>query len=556
MDTKKALCILLLIIMNSYTIYAVDAPYEEGVFIIKTRQSIISNIGNQGLSNTKEVENVLKELGAVVEDQINLSKRSNGISISSTSSNNDNALIKVKVEKDQENNFLRRLEQEEWVQYVERNYYIQIKQTPSDPLNKYQYYLSSDYFSNLYNIPVSTNVIVAVLDTGVDYTHPDLRNQIAINELEIEDGRDTDNNGVIDDIYGANFYNSLGESNGNPMDDNSHGTHIAGTIAAENNNQIGVSGLNSGAKILPVKFLNSSGSGTTYQAVLGFYYAVSRGARIINCSWGFRSPVQSLQTAIDYAVDNGVIVLAATGNDGANIDEYPASYSNVLAIGSLDSDDSLSYYSNTGDQVDFATYGRNIYSTIPDNNYAYKSGTSQSTAIMTGIISRLVSAIPNISNATLMNVLITSTDDLGSPGKDSLYGYGNIDTSRLIEVINNSNLFDGSEIPIDEETAKTTEGTRLILRNAMNFPNPVKTDTNFGFDSNLSGSATIKIFNLKGKQVKELSLNVIADYNKINWDTRDDNGEELQNGSYPYLIKVEAGNYTQIKKGIMAILRN
>lgn len=543
-------------ILNYGNTFAAETPYEEGVFIIKTRQSITSSLGSQSINNAQQMEAVLSEFDAVIENQINLSQASEGISISSTGSNNDNALIKVKVSKNQETQFLSRLEQEEWVQYVERNYYIHVNQTPTDPLKSNQYYLSSDYFSNLYNIPVSTNVIVAVLDTGVDYTHTDLVNKIAINEAEIADGKDNDNNGVIDDIYGANFYNSLGDSNGNPMDDNSHGTHIAGTIAAENNNQIGISGLNSGARILPVKFLNSSGSGTTYQAVLSFYYAVSRGARIINCSWGFRSHVLSLQTAIDYAVNNGVIVLAATGNDGSEIDEYPASYSNVLAIGSLDSNDDLSFYSNTGNHVDFATYGRNIYSTTPDNNYSYKSGTSQSTAVMTGLVSRLVSAIPNVSNATLMNVLITSVDDLGSTGKDTQYGYGNINATKLIQVINNSSLINGNEILIEDDAVSTAEGTRLVLQNSMNFPNPVSTDTNFGFDSNLAGTATIKIFNLKGRQLKELSMPVIADYNTVNWDTRDDNGTELQNGSYPYLIKVEAGGYTQIKKGILAVLRN
>ncbi|MBN3923082.1 S8 family serine peptidase, partial [Nostoc sp. NMS4] len=155
-------------------------------------------------------------------------------------------------------------------------------------------------------------VVVAVVDTGVDYNHEDLKNNIWTNSKEIPgNGIDDDGNGYVDDNYGWNF----ADNNNNTLDDNSHGTHVSGTIAGENNNY-GVTGIAYDAKIMPVKVLDSSGSGSYSSIAKGIRYAVDNGANVINLSLGGGSSNRTLQSAIDYASSKGVIVVMAAGNDG------------------------------------------------------------------------------------------------------------------------------------------------------------------------------------------------------------------------------------------------
>ncbi len=214
----------------------------------------------------------------------------------------------------------------------------------------------------------SSDVIVAVIDSGVDYNHPDLAPNIWTNSGEIPDNDvDDDGNGYIDDVHGYDFL--LGD--GDPMDARGHGTHVAGTIGAVGNNGLGVVGVNWTCKIMCLRFLNAGGSGRSYDAAEALIYAVTMGARVANNSWGGGGFNQTMLDAIGVARDAEVLFVAAAGNDASDNDSYPhypSSYDvdNIVAAASTDYNDNLSSFSNWGAAtVDLAAPGSSIYSTVP-----------------------------------------------------------------------------------------------------------------------------------------------------------------------------------------------
>jgi len=213
----------------------------------------------------------------------------------------------------------------------------------------------------------SSTVIVAILDTGVDYHHPDLNGNIWSNAGETVDGADSDANGKIDDIRGWDFV----DGDNDPMDFDGHGTHVAGTVGAEGNNATGVTGVAWTVKLMPVRVLDETGSGTTVGIASGIDYAVANGAKIINMSLGGPSSSSTLHTAITAASNAGVLVVVAAGNDGNDIEttpDYPASYTdaNVISVAATHQNDSLPSFSNYGaTSVDIGAPGVFIYSTQP-----------------------------------------------------------------------------------------------------------------------------------------------------------------------------------------------
>jgi subtilisin family serine protease len=235
----------------------------------------------------------------------------------------------------------------------------------------------------------SPGVIVAVVDTGVDYDHVDLSANIWQNTGETPGNNvDDDNNGITDDIHGANFVPT--QASGDPMDDHGHGTHVAGTISAVTNNATGVAGVTWQAQIMALKFLDSNGSGTVFNAIRAIEYGIGKGAHIMNNSWGGGGPSQALRDAIAAADAQGILFVAAAGNANNDNDQtpfYPASYdvANVLAVMASDQGDDKAGFSNFGaNSVDIAAPGVGIRSTIPDNNYADFSGTSMAAPHVSG----------------------------------------------------------------------------------------------------------------------------------------------------------------------------
>lgn len=249
-------------------------------------------------------------------------------------------------------------------------------------------------------------VVVAVVDTGVDYNHEDLKNNIWMNSKEIPDnGIDDDGNGYIDDARGWNF----DSNNNDTLDDNGHGTHVSGTIAGENNDY-GVTGIAYNAKIMPVKVLNESGSGYYSAIANGIHYAADNGANVINLSLGGDYSSSTLKSAIAYASSKGVIVVMAAGNDGESLPDYPARYANNygIAVGAVDSSNNIADFSNRSGNNELAYVtapGVDIYSTVPGNEYATLSGTSMATPHVAGVVALMLSANRNLTDAEVRQII-------------------------------------------------------------------------------------------------------------------------------------------------------
>lgn len=260
----------------------------------------------------------------------------------------------------------------------------------------------------------SSDTIIAVIDTGTDITHPDLRNNLWTNPDETENGRDDDGNGYVDDVNGWDFYND-DNTVYDEADGENHGTHISGTVAAEGNNDVGVTGVNWDARIMPLKFIGPDG-GFVSDAVAAIDYAVDNGATISNNSWGGTSNSRILQEAIGRAGQEGHLFVAAAGNDGTDNDErpfYPASYGNenIISVTATDRNDGLASFSNFGnDSVDLGAPGVQILSTLPEHNYGYASGTSMASPHVAGIAGLLKSANPEWGVAKTKRAILNSAD--------------------------------------------------------------------------------------------------------------------------------------------------
>jgi subtilisin family serine protease len=266
-------------------------------------------------------------------------------------------------------------------------------------------------------------VTVAVIDTGVDWSHSDLNSQIWVNPDEIaNNGIDDDGNGWVDDVRGWDFVSN----DNNPMDSNGHGTHVAGTIAAKKNDS-GATGIAFNAKIMPVRVLDSNGSGTDLAVANGIRYAVQEGARIINLSLGgsFSTVIQS---AMEYARQLNVFVVVASGNESASTPSYPARFSssmtNVLSVGAYDQNGQRARFSNGvggSRSVQVDAPGSNIFSTLPGNRYANFSGTSMAAPHVAGVAALALSANPNLTPQQLRNQVVRGSSQ-AIAGSDSQGG--------------------------------------------------------------------------------------------------------------------------------------
>ena len=263
----------------------------------------------------------------------------------------------------------------------------------------------------------SKEIVIGVIDSGIDYTHPDLAANIWTNPGEIPgNGIDDDENGYIDDVHGWDFV----DDDADPMDGNGHGTHVAGTIAAAGNNEVGISGVSWDASLMALRFLNNSGNGSSYHAILALEYATMMGADITNNSWIGGSYSSAAQFAINQANDAGSLYVACAGNDRKDNDitpTYPASYlgNNVITVAATTKTDGLSSYSNYGaSTVDLGAPGSSILSTKPGGGYTTKSGTSMAAPHVSGVASLLLSKRADLSPAEIRSAILSGTDPIQS----------------------------------------------------------------------------------------------------------------------------------------------
>ena len=284
------------------------------------------------------------------------------------------------------------------------------------------------------------SLIVAVIDTGIRYTHQDLAANMWRNPNEIAgNGVDDDANGFVDDVYGCNAY----ARSGNPMDDNGHGSHCSGTIGGVGNNGLGVTGVAWGVKLMGCKFLSSTGSGTDSDAITCIDYARLKGAKVLSCSWGGGGYGASMAAAIDRARAAGVVLVAAAGNESNNNDviaSYPANYpqDNIVSVAATTRTDGLASFSNYGSTtVDLAAPGDGIYSTISssDTAYATYSGTSMATPHVSGVLALLAAQYPADTYLSLIQRLMNGTDSVSAlAGKTR---FGRLNLAKALGATNN-----------------------------------------------------------------------------------------------------------------------
>lgn len=278
------------------------------------------------------------------------------------------------------------------------------------------------------------DLVVAVIDTGVDYTHPDLKANLWVNEAEKngQPGVDDDGNGYVDDVYGYDFAGK----DGDPMDGHGHGTHCAGNIGAAHNGE-GVAGMMANVKIMAIKFLSDSGSGTSEDAILAIDYATRNGAKIMSNSWGGGERSEALKEAIERARDAGIVFVAAAGNESSNNDKrdtYPANYDveNVITVGAMEGKGKRSSFSNYGaTKVHVFAPGSNIYSTVRGGRYQSMSGTSMATPLVSGAIGLLLSHEPTLTPREVRERVIATSVNNGTLD-DMSVSNGRMDTKRLL----------------------------------------------------------------------------------------------------------------------------
>lgn len=279
------------------------------------------------------------------------------------------------------------------------------------------------------------DVVVAIIDTGIQWDHPDLKNNIYTNPGEVANNRkDDDDNGFIDDIHGWNFQKNSSNSN----DDNGHGTHCAGVIGAAGNNKIGVSGVNWKVSLMPVKFLSANGSGTMTDAVNAINYARMMKVNVMSNSWGGGGFSQTVYDAVKATSDAGILFVAAAGNDGKDNDgkspSYPASFDlpNIVSVAAIDNNEKIAKFSNYGaTKVHVAAPGVNIFSTYKKSGYKSLSGTSMAAPHVAGIAALMLSESPNLTADEVKSRLIkTSAPSANLSGK--VASQGRVDATAAV----------------------------------------------------------------------------------------------------------------------------
>ena len=304
--------------------------------------------------------------------------------------------------------FMQQARTMEFTSYIQPSMEYKITLMPNDPYWNLQWALRKIEADWAWNTTLGNrSVLVAVVDTGIDYYHEDLiQNYVPLG---------------YDWVYGDS----------DPYDDHGHGTHIAGIIAATINNSIGIAGL-AQVRIMAEKAITYYGFGYDDWLANAIIHATDQGADIISMSWGAYAQSPLIYEAIKYAYDSGVLLVAAAGNEGTSNKLYPAAYEEVIAVAATDMYDQRPYWSNFGEWIELAAPGVDIYSTVPWG-YTYASGTSMATPHVSGVAALILSVYPNASRDWLRCWLRYTADDIGDPSFDPYYGYGRINARRALE---------------------------------------------------------------------------------------------------------------------------
>lgn len=329
------------------------------------------------------------------------------------------------------------LKQDPSVLYAEPNGIMEGTWTPDDPLynDVTKVYVPQQIRADrAWDVTRgSSSVLVAVVDSGLDMAHPDLVGALWTNTREVADnGLDDDGNGFVDDVNGWDFANGDNQ----PADDLGHGTHVTGILAARIDNGVGIAGIAGGIKILPIKVLDSKNQGSWVNIAQGIIYAADQGARAINLSLGATSASQTVQDAVRYAQNRGVLVVASSGNNGTEQLFYPAAYDGVVAVGATTVGGEHWVLSNTGDYISVSAPGNTVYSTYwkagVGSMYQFMSGTSMASPVVSGVAALIWSVNPALTATQVKAILEATARDAGELGRDKIYGAGEVDAEKAV----------------------------------------------------------------------------------------------------------------------------
>jgi subtilisin family serine protease len=364
----------------------------------------------------------------------------------------------------------RQLASNSGVVHAEPNHIRTLMRSPNDSVIDQQWALRNIRAFEAWDVTTGGDITIAVLDTGVSPTHPDLRNKL---------------------LPGYDFFNN----DADPSDDEGHGTHIAGVAAAESDNGVGVAGVCWGCKILPVKVLGRRGQGDDATIAAGIRWATDQGARIISMSLGGPEDTQALRDAVAYARERNVLIVAASGNgqlDG-NAPNYPAAYPEVLAVSATGASDTVTGFSTTGDFVDIAAPGVGVWSTLwarGADTYGVANGTSAAAPHVAGAAALILSLRPDLRADQVADLLQASADDEGASGRDTETGSGRLNVLRAVQLAADPNVLSQSRI---EGFATGAPPDQIVI--SLNTGQQTQPDANgfFSFGGLPTGAYTVSV---------------------------------------------------------------
>jgi thermitase len=316
--------------------------------------------------------------------------------------------------------------------FVEPDYLAVPLVVPNDPDYSQEWHLQTIQAPSAWDVTTgSSSVPIAMIDSGVDPTHPDLASKL---------------------IPGWSFLTGTADTH----DVLGHGTETAGTAAAIGNNAAGVAGVAWQNPIMPLVVLNSSDYASYSNIANAIMYAADHGVRIVNISIGGTSASSTMQTAVNYAWNKGTVVFAAAGNYASSTPIYPAGCTNVVAVGATDSNDNLASFSNYGSYIDLTAPGVNIMTTTAGSGYGGVSGTSFSSPIAAGVAALVLSRNPSLSAQQLVTLLEQNSDDLGAPGYDQIFGWGRVNASRAVAAAGGGTFTPAPSVTISSPAPSST----------------------------------------------------------------------------------------------------
>jgi len=356
------------------------------------------------------------------------------------------------------------LDQNKQIKHLQENNYFRIHSTPPDDslYHDQWYHLQVQAVDSWGDFIPNDDVILAIIDTGIDYHHPDLEGSLWINIEEDLNGNgmfdpgdvnnlDDDGNGYIDDVIGWDFTDAprfadggdYSDPDNDPMDEypGGHGTKIAGIIAAQTSNSRGIAALTPGAKVMNLRAGTASGFLEEDDVARAVLYAIRNGARVLNMSFGDVVVSRFLRDVIEYAYSEGVIVIASSGNSGTDVTHYPSGWPETISVGASDKTDQIAGFSNWGHTIDLVAPGVEIISTRAGGGYEMANGTSFSAPMVTATAGLLLSENPDYTPEQIRNLLKTSADDIGIHGWDIRSGSGRLNMYRASQVKKETSLY-------------------------------------------------------------------------------------------------------------------